>query len=45
MTEPDICLEHCLDSNNTHTNYSSKHPISADPLALPPFNHPLPSEF
>ena len=30
------CLEHCLDSNNTYTNYSSGHPISVDPLPLTP---------
>ena len=35
MAEPDTCLEHCLDSNNTYTNYSSVHPISVDPLPLP----------
>ena len=35
MAEPDTCLEHCLDSNNTYTNYSSGHPISVDPLPLP----------
>ena len=30
MAEPDTCLEHCLDSNNTYTNYSSGHPIYVD---------------
>ena len=30
MLEPDTCLEHCLDSNNTYTNYSSGHPIYVD---------------
>ena len=35
--EPGTCLEHCLDSNNTYTNYSSGHPISVDLLpVLPP---------
>ena len=34
--EPDTCLEHCLDSNNTYTNYNSGHPISVDPLPLAP---------
>ena len=45
IAEPDTCLEHCLDSNNTYTNYSSGHLISVNPLPLPPCNHPLPSEF
>ena len=32
MAEPDTCLEHCLDSNNTYTNYSCEIiPISVDP--------------
>ena len=35
IAEPDACLEHCLDSNNTYTNYSCGHPISVDPLPLP----------
>ena len=43
--ELDTCLEHCLDSNNTYTNYSCGHPISVDTLPLPPCNHLLPSEF
>ena len=31
MAEPDTCLEHCLDSNNTYTNYSCEIiPISVD---------------
>ena len=50
IAEPDTCLEHCLDSNNIYTNYSSGHPISVDPLPLPPvtidcclnFDHFLP---
>ena len=36
IAEPDPCLEHSLDSNNTYTNYRSGHPISADPS---PCNH------
>ena len=36
ITEPDTSLEHCLDSNNTYTNYSSGHPISVDLLPLSP---------
>ena len=48
--EPDTCLEYCLGSNNTYTNYSSGHPVSEDPLPLPPvtihfrqnFDHFLP---
>ena len=38
LAEPDTCLEHCKDSNNNYTNYSSGHPISEDPLPLPPYN-------
>ena len=47
IAEPDTCLEHCLDSNNTYTNYCCGHPISVGPLPLPnPYcNHPLPSKF
>ena len=40
IAEPDTCLEHCLDSNNTYTNYSSGHPISTDPLPSPPLPPP-----
>ena len=36
IAEPDTSLEHCLDSNNTYTSYSSGHPISIDPLPLSP---------
>ena len=36
IAESDTSLEHCLDSNNTYTNYSSGHPISVDPLPLHP---------
>ena len=36
LAEPDTCLEHYLDSNNTYTNYSSGQPISADALPLSP---------
>ena len=32
IAEPDTCLEHCLDSNNTYTNYSCGNPTSVDPL-------------
>ena len=46
IAEPDTCLEHRLDSNNTYTSYGSEHPISVDPLPLPSScNHPLLSEF
>ena len=38
LAEPDTCLEHCKESNNNYTNYSSGHPTSADPLPLPPYN-------
>ena len=27
IAQPDTCLENCLDSNNTFTNYSSGHPF------------------
>ena len=36
IAEPDTCLEQCLDSNNTCTNYSCGHPISVDSLLLFP---------
>ena len=36
IAKPDICLEHCLDANNTYTNYSCGHQISVDPLSFPP---------
>ena len=44
IAEPYNCLEHCLDTNNTYTNYSCGYPISSP---SPPYscNHPLPSEF
>ena len=41
MAEPGNCLEHFLDSNNTYTNYSFGHPISVDPLPLPPVTIPF----
>ena len=34
--EPGTCLEHCLDSYNAYTNYSTRHPISVDPIPLLP---------
>ena len=43
--EPDTCLEHSLDSNNTYTNYSSGHPISVDPLPLFPPPPPVTIDF
>ena len=51
--DPDTCLEHCLDSNNTYTNYNCGHPIYVGPLPLPPvtilfrlnFDHFLPDPF
>ena len=36
IAKPDTFLEHCLDSSKTYTNYSSRYPISVDPLPLPP---------
>ena len=43
MAEPDTCLEHFLDPNNSYTNYCCRHPISVDPLP-PSCNHLLMSE-
>ena len=34
IAEPDTCLEHCLYSNNTYTNYSCGHPISVNLLPI-----------
>ena len=50
IAEPGTCLEPCLYSNNTYTNYSSenpkaiRHPLGLD-ISSHPCNHPPPSEF